>query len=62
MSLTNHAEVCPVCMGKGKVPAKDDFTTSAWEKICHGCLGKGWVVVPDPELINGNASGTGVPS
>lgn len=29
-----HAEVCPVCQGKGK-----------GEATCHGCGGKGWVEV-----------------
>ena len=34
-----HAELCPVCMGKGVIP---EGTSS---KECHGCLGKGWVTV-----------------
>ena len=34
-----HAELCPVCMGKGVLP---EGTSS---KECHGCLGKGWVTV-----------------
>ena len=38
-----HAEKCPVCFGRGKVSYD-----SATEKLtCHGCDGKGWVVVPD---------------
>jgi len=36
------AERCPVCGGSGeiRVPPKE-------LKVCHGCNGKGWVVVPD---------------
>ncbi len=33
----SHAEKCPVCLGGGKVG----------ESVCHGCGGKGWVIVPD---------------
>ncbi len=42
-----HAEVCPVCNGKGELPAdknNPDFPT----KTCYGCdTGKGWVTVQD---------------
>jgi len=34
-----HAELCPVCMGKGIVP---EGTST---KTCNGCEGKGWVIV-----------------
>jgi DnaJ-class molecular chaperone len=34
-----HSEICPVCMGKGKI--KDGVE----EVPCHGCSGKGWIVV-----------------
>lgn len=34
----NHAELCPVCQGHGKV---------AGFKTCHGCCGIGWVTVQD---------------
>ena len=37
-----HAELCPVCMGKGEV--KYDPTSLAYN-TCHGCGGKGWVTV-----------------
>lgn len=30
-----RAELCPVCKGAGK----------ANDKTCHGCYGRGWVVV-----------------
>jgi len=34
-----HAEVCPACNGFG--------TVGYAKKECHGCDGKGWIVVPD---------------
>ena len=34
-----HAEICPVCEGKGKVK----------KKPCHGCSGLGWVTVQDEQ-------------
>ena len=45
-----HAERCPVCRGSRKVFVDDYGKLTANkinEKICHGCGGKGWVVVPD---------------
>ncbi len=39
-----HAEKCPVCGGKGKVP---DLYSSGYEATCHGCQGKGWVEITD---------------
>lgn len=38
-----QAVICPVCNSRGKVPA-DDSSTAA-EKECHGCGGRGWVEV-----------------
>jgi DnaJ-class molecular chaperone len=44
-----YAQICPICNGRGKI--KEDFHdsynrgTSEKEKVCHGCLGKGWVDV-----------------
>jgi len=35
-----HAELCPVCTGKGTLPNGTTVPTT-----CHGCLGKGWVTV-----------------
>jgi len=32
-----HAELCPVCKGSGKYHNKE----------CHGCNGKGWILVPE---------------
>ena len=43
----SHAERCPVCYGQGKLPLGDSNTTAPIEKICHGCNGSGWIVVPD---------------
>ena len=51
------AQRCPVCYGKGKIygmgkiVVTDDRGTSVLGafglKVCHGCQGKGWVVVPE---------------
>lgn len=43
-----HAEECPVCRGRGTI--KENYTTTAPLGItCHGCNGRGWIVIPDPE-------------
>ena len=34
-----HAEKCPVCNGFG--------TLKYGEKVCQGCVGRGYVIVPD---------------
>jgi len=41
-----HAEVCPICHGKGKIPNPENVTAPV-EITCHGCGGKGWVPVSD---------------
>ena len=33
----SHAEKCPVCEGSGKFEKKE----------CHGCSGKGWIIIQD---------------
>jgi len=38
----NHAEVCPICKGTGKVEAGENL-----ERNCHGCGGLGWITVVD---------------
>jgi len=44
-----HAELCPVCYGKGGLvnrhgaPVVDD----CGQVKCHGCGGRGWVTVQD---------------
>lgn len=40
-----HSEKCPVCNGFGKVGNDNQRDCSG--KTCHGCYGRGWVVVPD---------------
>lgn len=48
-----HAQLCPICNGKGKI--EDDFQHTAQElKQCHGCFGKGWVEVSDPIITTYN--------
>jgi|GEM_PF-3154390 len=53
----SHAEVCPVCGGKGWVhPRGYDSTTWYWMAIwpwqtCSNCGGNGWVEISDgPEV------------
>jgi len=38
---------CPVCHGTGKFTGPINFGTTSdpLEKTCHGCGGKGWVVI-----------------
>jgi DnaJ-class molecular chaperone len=46
----NHAELCPVCEGAGNIPHNFiayDYHFTSFTKPCHGCGGRGWVVVPD---------------
>lgn len=49
-SSTSHVELCPVCNGSGKfkeyLTSNFTGTTCSYiERTCHGCNGKGWVVV-----------------
>ncbi len=44
---TKHAELCPVCLGKGKVYAAYNTTLSDPTETCHSCGGCGWVAVPN---------------
>jgi DnaJ-class molecular chaperone len=50
--MKSHAEKCPVCDGAGV------FNNQIWSeidyrytRICHGCGGRGWVVVKDIEEV-----------
>ena len=45
----SHTEICPVCTGTGTyTPRNDGQTTNIpTPQTCHGCGGKGWVVVHD---------------
>jgi DnaJ-class molecular chaperone len=46
MENISHVHLCPVCEGSGKLRA---------ERKCHGCDGKGWVVVWEQVItISGN--------
>lgn len=47
-----HSEICPVCQGKGLIPAVDvgDPMDDHDRKPCHGCNGKGWVEINDCRL------------
>jgi len=45
-----HAEVCPVCGGSGQVNKEaqawtNSTTDATFKTTCHGCGGRGWVVV-----------------
>ena len=41
-----HAEICPICHGRGKIKNPMDITAPV-EITCHGCGGKGWIEVSD---------------
>lgn len=50
-----HAEKCPVCNGTGLIgesyPNYGSSTGGFYtQKTCHGCHGKGWILVPDMML------------
>lgn len=48
-----HTEICPVCKGSGIYIeyrfARGQYTGNfdySFTRTCHGCGGKGWIVVP----------------
>lgn len=43
----SHSEVCPTCMGRGKVKSPSSVTSVDCMITCHGCGGKGWVEIGD---------------
>jgi len=43
----SHAEICPVCQGKGVIYGIAESGAYPSTK-CQGCHGCGWVVIPDP--------------
>ncbi len=45
----SHAELCPVCGGKGLLHKVDGTATVTTQ--CHGCGGRGWVEVGTCEPI-----------
>ena len=46
-----HSEKCPVCEGQGNT--RDEYDKPDEEpRVCHGCKGKGWIVVHDePKFV-----------
>jgi len=42
-----HAEICPICKGRGRVPEDPEWDSGPFPgtRVCHGCDGKGWVEV-----------------
>ena len=56
------AQLCPVCVGRRWLVAVP-FTGTIHEgrmDVCHGCEGKGWIVVPEdqPEEVYSKISET----
>jgi len=48
------AVICPVCNGTGKYtrfPDPSGTNAAEYEQICHGCGGKGYVVIPEKEEV-----------
>ena len=44
----SRAVKCPVCDGEGKILMSDvSSTAGGWEKVCHGCGGRGWIEIGD---------------
>lgn len=39
-----NAVLCPVCVGSGKY--HDPTNARGLQGVCHGCMGRGWVLVP----------------
>jgi DnaJ-class molecular chaperone len=42
-----HAEVCPICKGKGTIEKGGNTTDAKFPVTCHGCGGTGWITVND---------------
>lgn len=47
MQYFYHAEICPICGGRGIVEEHDPNSTEL-KRICHGCQGVGWITVSAP--------------
>lgn len=45
----SHAEICPICRGKGT--NRDDNASTPYTYPCHGCGGRGWITVIDPLYV-----------
>lgn len=54
----SHSEICPICNGSGKYKIYEihhDISTECFaEYTCHGCGGKGWIIVEDKQPDYGN--------
>ena len=49
-----HAEICPICQGKGTICNHEIGTPQYLHPTCptcHGCNGNGWVQVADDNSI-----------
>ena len=59
----NSAQTCPVCKGAGNLTEVDPnfgkLTSAQRTKTrpCHGCGGKGWVIVPQSKTVAFESSG-----
>ena len=59
-----HDERCPICKGSGIVDCVETYNKSStvtignglYRRVCHGCDGKGWIVVERKE--NGRRQST----
>jgi DnaJ-class molecular chaperone len=62
MVQENTAQRCPVCNGAGVLSNREypgNVTALAPPTIpCHGCEGRGWVIVAQPPTDEWEASGT----
>jgi len=57
--MSRHSEICPVCRGSGKYKETWNYGTTtgaSYETVCHGCNGKGWVVVDDQTYYYGKVT------
>jgi DnaJ-class molecular chaperone len=47
-----HAEKCPICYGTGQTPKPSSWVNvQQWQSQCHGCGGKGWVIVGEEDYV-----------
>ena len=60
--MGSHSELCPVCKGTGKYKSIENCNytscTQYIEQTCHGCGGRGWIVITENLLgydIGGNS-------
>lgn len=48
-----EAQLCPVCLGSGEWPPHSEK-----RRQCHGCDGRGWVIVEKDYYITSSGSST----